>query len=50
MSVGFYEVGQSLLFNKNEDNQTMIKGALKIVSGLLGNQERFRFKEAPAVD
>lgn len=47
MAVGFYEVGQSLLFNKNENNQIMIKGALKIISGLLGNNEWF--KEVVAV-
>ncbi|KAK3742064.1 hypothetical protein QZH41_015747 [Actinostola sp. cb2023] len=46
VAAGFYEVGQSLLFNKSDDNQTIVKGALRVVSALLGHIEtgssRFR--------
>ena len=35
-SLGFYEVGQSLLFNKTEGNQFMLKSTLAVVTALLG--------------
>ena len=35
-SLGFYEVGQSLLFNKTERNQVLLKSTLVIVSVMLG--------------
>ncbi|XP_032230398.2 tetratricopeptide repeat protein 28 [Nematostella vectensis] len=34
-SLGFYDVGQSLLFNKNAANQSLLKAALQIISGLI---------------
>ena len=35
-SLGFYEVGQSLLFNKTEGNQTMLRSTLMVISTMLG--------------
>ena len=35
-SLGFYEVGQSLLFNKTEANQIQLKSTLVIISTMLG--------------
>ena len=35
-SLGFYEVGQSLLFNKTEGNQILLKSTLVVVSSMLG--------------
>ena len=35
-SLGFYEVGQSLLFNKTEANQILLKSSLLIISTMLG--------------
>ena len=35
-SLGFYEVGQSLLFNKTEGNQLLLKSTLAVVTALLG--------------
>ena len=35
-SLGFYEVGQSLLFNKTEGNQLLLKSTLAVVSTMLG--------------
>ena len=35
-SLGFYEVGQSLLFNKTEGNQVLLKSTLVIISTMLG--------------
>lgn len=35
-SLGFYEVGQSLLFNKTEGNQTMLRSTLVVISTMLG--------------
>ena len=35
-SLGFYEVGQSLLFNKTEANQILLKSSLLIMSTMLG--------------
>ena len=35
-SLGFYEVGQSLLFNKTEGNQVLLKSTLVIISTILG--------------
>lgn len=35
-SLGFYEVGQSLLFNRTEGNQVLLKSTLVIISTMLG--------------
>jgi len=35
-SLGFYEVEQSLLFNKTEGNQILLKSTLVVVSTMLG--------------
>lgn len=35
-SLDFYEVGQSLLFNKTEGNQILLKSTLVVVSSMLG--------------
>jgi len=35
-SLGFYEVGQSLLFNKTEGNQILLRSTLVVVSSMLG--------------
>lgn len=36
VSLGFYEVGQSLLFNKTEGNQILLRSTLVVVSSMLG--------------
>lgn len=36
-AIGFFEVGQSLLFKKSEDNQALLKATLNTVSALLGD-------------
>ena len=35
-AIGFFEVGQSLLFKKNEDNQALVRATLSTVVALLG--------------
>ena len=39
-SLGFYEVGQSLLFNKTEENQVLLKSTLVVISTMLGTFKR----------
>ena len=39
-SLGFYEVGQSLLFNKTKENQVLLKSTLVVISTMLGTFQR----------
>lgn len=39
-SLGFYEVGQSLLFNKTEGNQLLLRSTVAVVTAMLDYMER----------